>query len=101
MHGHLPISYLDYQVGVIYNRWVFSKLVIGDDVFHEPLYDQNREKKRENYFSACLLVGDNLPSNVEVLRALWVTLFMSTFGYFRIFGEASTQGQRDVREVTC
>lgn len=46
MHGHLPISYLDYQVGVIYNRWVFSKLVIGDDVLHEPLYEQNREEKR-------------------------------------------------------
>lgn len=57
MHGHLPVSYLDYQVGVIYNRWVFSKLMIGDDVLHEPLYEQNRE---ENYFSACLLVGDKV-----------------------------------------
>lgn len=37
MNADPPVSYLDYQIGVIYNCRVFSKLMVGDDMLHEPL----------------------------------------------------------------
>lgn len=40
----IPISYLYYQVRVIYDCWVFSKFKIGDHVLQEPFC--KKENKR-------------------------------------------------------
>lgn len=46
-HAYIPISDLDHQVGVVYNCWIFRKLVIGDHVLHEPFCSQKKKKQKE------------------------------------------------------
>lgn len=43
-HANIPISYLNNQVGVVYNCWVFGKLMIGDHMLHEPFCNQKKKR---------------------------------------------------------
>lgn len=41
---NLPICYFHYQVGIIYNCWIFSKFMIGDDMLHELFWKHKKKK---------------------------------------------------------
>lgn len=80
MNADPPVSYLHYQVGVIYNCWIFSKLMVGNDVLHEPLYNQEAESSQLENTSVChaKLSASRLNGGLNDLRVRrW-----RTFGYF-------------------
>lgn len=43
-HANIPISYLNNQVGVVYNCWIFSEFMIGDHMLHEPFCNQKKKE---------------------------------------------------------
>lgn len=42
-----PVVYPHHKVGVVDDGWVFSKLVIGDNVLHELLYGGEERESNE------------------------------------------------------
>lgn len=31
----LPVCYFHNQIGIVYNGWIFSKFMVGDDMLHK------------------------------------------------------------------